>query len=118
MALAIGQNAENIVASYLSKQGYKLIAKNVRYPFGEIDLILLDKDTMVFCEVKYRRHTSYGLPLEAVNSKKQQKILLAAKAYLSSYKSMPWCRFDVVTITGDLLNPIIDHIKDAFMDEY
>jgi putative endonuclease len=119
MALTIGQDAENVVANYLIGQGYKLLAKNVRYGFGELDLVLLDKDILFFCEVKYRKNLSYGEPWEAVDSKKQKKITMAANAYLTSnYKIIPWCRFDVVSLSGDLNNPVIDHIKDAFFDEY
>jgi len=119
MALIIGHSAENVVANLLISQGYKLLAKNVRYVFGELDLVLLDKNTLVFCEVKYRKSLSHGAPWEAVDRKKQKKIAMAANAYLTSnYKIIPCCRFDVVSLSGDLKNPVIYHIKDAFCDEH
>jgi putative endonuclease len=118
MAKSIGAIAENSVAHYLTKRGYQVIGKNVTYPFGELDLVLRHQQTLVFCEVKYRKNQFYGAPFEAVTRAKQKKIILAAKAYLQKHHtSLPACRFDVVSLSGDLSNPVIEHIEDAFWDE-
>jgi putative endonuclease len=118
MTGSIGKKAEDVAAAYLEKYGMVILAKNVMYPFGELDLVALDKKVLVFIEVKYRYSLAFGFPLEAVSRAKQKKIILAAKAYLQKRKcEEPRCRFDVVSLWGDLKNPVIDHIEDAFWVE-
>jgi putative endonuclease len=114
----LGAEAEALAAAYLVKIGYKIIAQNINYRFGELDIIAFDKQTLVFIEVKHRRSQSYGAPYEAVTRSKQHKIILAAQAYLQKYsKNMPVCRFDVVSLVGDLKSPHLEHIRDAFLAE-
>lgn len=112
-----GQFAEEAVATFLAKRRFKILAKNVVFPFGELDLVADDGGTLVFIEVKYRKNSDYGEPYEAVGKSKQRKIILAAKAYLQKFKTEPPCRFDVVSIGGDLKNPVIEHLQDAFWVE-
>lgn len=115
MSIKIGKEAEDVAASYLSEQGLKVVARNIRYRFGEIDIIAFDKKTLVFVEVKHRYDNSLGEPYLAVNKGKQRKIILAAKAYLQKIPGpMPDCRFDVISMVGDLSNPKIEHFTDAF----
>lgn len=72
----------------------------------------------VFVEVKHRRSQAFGEPYEAVTKSKQKKIILAANAYLQKFRNnIPTCRFDVVSLVGDLKNPLIEHISDAFLAE-
>lgn len=119
MAINAGLRAEEAVAAYLDKKGFRVLKRNVRYPFGELDIVAEHERTLVFVEVKYRQKLSYGSPFEAVSLSKQRKIILAAKAYLQEHHaSMPACRFDVVSLSGDLNDPLIDHIADAFWDEH
>lgn len=118
MALIIGKTAEACAAHYLIERGYRVVAQNVRYPFGELDIVAHHKETLVFCEVKYRKTSDYGSPFEAVGRQKQKKIILAAKAYLTqNHKTLPACRFDVIAVEGDLNHPVIEHLEDAFWDE-
>jgi len=118
MAILVGKQAERVAAAFLTNKGYTVVDQNVSYSFGELDLIMWHKEVLVFCEVKYRKDQSFSLALEAVNRSKQRKIILAAHAYLNKYhRVMPACRFDVVAISGDLKNPAIEHIEDAFLDE-
>jgi putative endonuclease len=113
-----GKIAEKLAAKYLEQHGLSIVARNVLFAFGEIDLIALDKKILVFVEVKYRRNLSYGFPYEAVGIKKRKKLIMAAKAFLLRQEtSLPSCRFDVISLTGDLNNPVIEHIIDAFWDE-
>lgn len=106
-----GDIGENIAYSYLVGQGYKIIKTNFKNTIGEIDIIAYDIDTLVFIEVKQRKTATYGLPREAVNKHKQNKIRLVATSYIKKYRlfDMP-CRFDIVEILGGEVNII----KNAF----
>ncbi|MCA9507100.1 MAG: YraN family protein [Myxococcales bacterium] len=112
-----GQDYEIHAARYLEKQGYAVVARNVSYVFGEIDIIAKDKKTLVFVEVKYRKNDSVSAPFEAVTRSKQRKIIKAAQAYLQNLSFMSDCRFDVISMTGSETTFKIEHIKDAFWDE-
>lgn len=94
----VGGHAEKIAADYLKKRGYRILAKNFRVKFGEIDLVALYKGCVCFVEVKSRK--TYATPQEAVSRLKQRKLTRIAQAYLQQYHGsidMP-CRFDVVAI--------------------
>ncbi len=113
MSRRIGFDAEAKAAEYLQNNGYKIIATNVRYKFGEIDIVALQKDILVFVEVKFRSGT-FMSPFEAVGTKKQRRLVLAAQAYIAKMKPEPKCRFDVIALSPGDLGPKIDHITDAF----
>lgn len=100
---SLGAKYEALAADYLIGQGYRIIEKNYRCRSGEIDLVARDKDYLVFVEVKYRADAACGSPLEAVDYRKQQKILRVAKFYLIAHGcgTEVNCRFDVVAIQGD-----------------
>lgn len=115
---AIGQAAENFAAAYLQSQGYTILAQNVSYPFGELDIIARDAETLVFIEVKHRHNVGFSAPYEAVTPAKQRKIIRAAQAWLQKWPDLaPLCRFDVISLVGDLKRPTIEHLTDAFMAE-
>lgn len=107
-----GAKYEELAAQYLVNSGYKIIELNYRIKTGEIDIIASDINTIVFCEVKYRRTNQYGYPEEAVNYIKQSKIRKTASYYLltKKYPENTPVRFDVVSILGNE----IKLIKDAF----
>ncbi len=99
----IGSRYESIAASYLEQQGYQICEQNYRTRTGEIDLIAVEKGTLVFVEVKYRTDLKKGDPFSAVGKKKQIQICKTALIYLMEKKiatSQP-CRFDVVGILGE-----------------
>lgn len=102
-----GREGERLAVEFLKKQGVKIIEKNWKTRFGEIDLIGLDKGCVVFIEVKWRKNSSFGHPLESITPAKIKKIFATAKAYL---KQMGWTdrevRFDVVGIEGENINYI------------
>lgn len=104
----IGSTYEENAAGYLQKQGYRILERNYRNRFGEIDLIAMDGDYLVFVEVKYRSTSGCGLPLEAVDHKKQKKILSVARYYMLThgYPENVNCRFDVVSIMGNEISLI------------
>lgn len=96
-----GQLYENHALDYLKARGLRLVERNYHCRLGEIDLIMLDADMLVFIEVKYRRRSDYGDSVEQVTSRKRQKLRNSARLYLSShprYTNAP-CRFDVVAIS-------------------
>jgi putative endonuclease len=111
-----GKLAEQSALNWLKKQNLSLLHSNYSCRFGEIDLIMLDKDTLVFVEVRLRSHRNYGGAASSVDLKKQQKIITTANHFLMCHSkySLYRCRFDVIafesnTATG---NPI--WYKDAF----
>jgi putative endonuclease len=113
-----GKDAEEVVADWLIKRGYRILAKNVVFPFAELDIVAQIKNTLVFVEVKYRKSVEFGAPYEAVDKRKQRKIILAAEAYMQGQKNDMDSRFDVVSLSGDLKNPQIDHIENAFFESW
>ena len=108
----LGGIGEKSAGKYLRKKGYKIIEKNYTTKIGEVDLIALYGDLLVFIEVKTRSSTAYGNPGDAVDYFKQKKYVLLAKEYLmvkKEYREKP-IRFDVV----EILNGEINHIESAF----
>jgi len=77
---ASGDLGEEIARRYLSRKGYEIVESNYRTRRGELDLISRHKDTLVIVEVKLRRGTAYGTPLEAVTPRKQNAIRLMVPA--------------------------------------
>ena len=112
---ASGDLGEEIARRYLAGKGYELVESNYRTRRGELDLISRHKDTLVIVEVKLRRGTAYGTPLEAVTPRKQKAIRLMAEEYLAErtpdFHSL---RFDVVGVLIRGGRTEITHIQDAF----
>ncbi len=112
-----GTNAEEAAYRFLRKQGYRIVARNYRRRYGEIDLIGWDGEFLAFIEVKYRSGSSRGLPVDAVHYKKQRQICRLAKEYRIRHKLHDVnFRFDVVSIRDALQCPRIELIKGAFRD--
>lgn len=111
-----GDRGERTAARFLRKQGYRILARQVRNSFGEIDLIALDGDVIVFVEVKTRSTLSAGLPVEAVDHRKQQQITRTALAWMKRRRLLDQQgRFDVVAILWQSGNPPqIQHYRNAF----
>jgi putative endonuclease len=114
--LATGHAAETYACEYLQGQGLKLMSKNFRSTRGEIDLIMRDKDTTVFVEVRYRRSTHYGSGADSVDYHKQRKLLATAAFYLQQHPKAAKspCRFDVVSLCLQGDKPQLEWIRDAF----
>lgn len=112
----IGSEYEQVAGKYLEQQGYHILCYNYRCPLGEIDIIAMDSDILVFVEVKYRKNLTKGSPLEAVNSKKQKVISKCANYYITGKRLYGnACRFDVIGIVGkDTEHMEISHIEQAF----
>lgn len=113
--ISLGRWGEEVAESYLRKKGYKILERNYRTPVGEIDLIARDSRDLVFVEVKTRRSNLFGAPQDAVGAAKQRQILRTAQWYLSSRKDDALNpRFDVVAVTQQGGDAIVDHFIDAF----
>jgi len=111
-AKAHGKLAEAMAADYLQLRGLRLLERNYSCRLGEIDLILADGPALVFAEVRLRRNLDYGGAAASITAAKRQRILRAARHYLSGRPERP-CRFDVILL--DALDPSrIEWIKDAF----
>lgn len=112
--MKLGEKGEVLAAKFLNKEGYKIVSQNYRTHVGEIDIIAIDGETLVFIEVKTRESIEYGMPFEAVNRSKRRKISGAALLYLKKLKDIPPCRFDVVSICYKDGHPQFELIRDAF----
>lgn len=108
-----GAGAENTAAEFLKTSGYRIIDRNYRSPYGEIDIIAGDGGCLAFVEVKYRSGMDFGGPAAAVARRKQERIIKTALHYLKARKLLGReARFDVVAIgPGD---HEIELIKNAF----
>jgi putative endonuclease len=100
-ALRAGAGAEETAAELLEAQGMRIIARNFRTRFGEIDLIASDGPSLVFVEVRLRTNDYFGGAADSVDVPKRARIIAAARAYLAKIDPQPPCRFDVVTLDGD-----------------
>jgi len=112
--LSLGQRGERKAARLLRRMGMRIIRRNYKSPPGEVDIIAMDGDTLVFVEVKTRKGTAFGSPLEAVDGRKQKRLTGAALFYLSGLTDPPPARFDVITIVINGWRSEIEHIPDAF----
>lgn len=111
-AQAGGKLAEALAADHLQRRGLRLIERNYRCRLGEIDLILADGPVLVFVEVRLRRNPGYGGAAASITAAKRQRILRAARHYLSGKAELP-CRFDAVLLDA-LAADHVEWIKNAF----
>jgi putative endonuclease len=111
----MGRAGEEVARRFLCGRGYRILERNYRCRFGEIDLIARDGGTLVFIEVKTRRSPAFGGPAAAVTAQKQRHLIKASQLFLAQrgWAEEP-CRFDVVTVVMDTAQPRVELIKDAF----
>jgi putative endonuclease len=112
---ALGTRGEALAARHLEKRGLRIVERNVRCRFGEIDLVATDGPTVVFVEVKGRAGAGYGPPEEKVTPPKQRRLVLLARWYLQQrgWLARP-ARFDVVAVTWEGRAAVVRHIPQAF----
>lgn len=115
----LGKVGERLALSFLKKQGCRILKTNYRTCFGEIDIIVKDKDIHCFIEVKSRNSHRFGLPQEAVSVLKQRRMNKCALVYLKENNLLDKkARFDVISILDPLGKvPQINFIKNAFEAE-
>jgi putative endonuclease len=114
---ALGNRGEEIAASFLRKQGYKVLKRNYSVPTGEIDIIARDGGTLVFVEVKTRTGDRFGAPAEAVGARKRRRMRSAALHYMAGLKNEPPARFDIVSVLLGGGREDVQHMADAFETE-
>jgi len=115
----LGRVGERLALEHLERLGYRLIARNHRTRFGELDLIVCDDATIVFVEVKARRDGAVAGALESVPPRKQRQVRGMAAAWLVEATDRPRSRdlrFDVVAVTVDRDGTLVrlDHLEAAF----
>lgn len=105
-----GKKGEEIALHFLLKKNYQLVQQNYVVRGGEIDIIMLDGDVLVFVEVKLRTTQRFGSAMESISEQKCRRLRQAANKYLFVSEWMGPCRFDIVTIQ----NGVIEHLINAF----
>lgn len=106
-----GDSGEEIACKYLRKKRYKILERNYKNPIGEIDIVTKHRGMIVFVEVKTRTSDYFGLPREAVDVYKQDKIRRVALGYLKHHRALEsLIRFDVI----EILDGEVTHIENAF----
>lgn len=116
----VGHAGEAAALTYLREQGLRILAKDWRSRVGQIDIVAEDGETLVLVEVKTRRGTGFGLPEEAVDSRKRQKLRVLMETYRAATKRQKQpCRIDVLglILDGDLRVTRCEHIRNAVGEE-
>lgn len=106
----LGRKGEKAALEYLKKSGYKIIKHNYVNPFGEVDVIASKDGVVAFIEVKTRLSDLYGIPSEAVDKKRKQRYIQAAKYFFNGCEMNCTVRFDIIEIYRGNIN----HIENAF----
>ena len=107
-----GDDAEALAAAFLEERGLKIVARNYRCKFGEIDLVARSGATLVFVEVRARTSDAFGGAAGSITPAKRRRLLAAARHYLARHGADSPCRFDAVLLNGSA--PRIEWITDAF----
>jgi putative endonuclease len=106
----LGKRGECLARQYLSAKGWKILTSNYRYKRGELDIVGLDGEVLVFVEVKYRSTIKYGYPESFVDYAKEQMLLATAQQYVFEQDWHGLIRFDVIAIVG---NAVPEHFQDV-----
>jgi len=114
----LGRLGERLAGEHLERLGYRVLARNHHTRLGELDLVLTDGETLVFCEVKTRRLGS-GEPWESLHGAKRSQVRRMAAAWLAEVSDRPWyaeLRFDAVGVLVDGRDGLVrlDHLQAAF----
>jgi putative endonuclease len=113
----LGKAGEREAARYLKRRGFLIVAQGDRARLGEIDIVAVERRTIVFVEVKTRSSHDAGHPADAIDRTKQRRLTRAARGYLKRHdlEENP-ARFDVVAITWPDVKkrPVIEHFRNAF----
>jgi putative endonuclease len=112
----VGKSGEDLASAALERRGYAILERRYRTRGGEIDIVAMDGEVLVFVEVKTRYSSRFGSPAEAITRQKRRQIVSMAADYLARRRPVATgCRFDVVTVTlGALGGPAVEVIPRAF----
>lgn len=111
----LGKRGEDIAASYLRRQGYRIVFQNFKARYGELDIVALDKNILVFVEVKTRIGTQYGTPEEAITPRKIRELVKTAQYFTLTHPTLPEeQRMDVIAIEMNDREEMVrlNHIKN------
>lgn len=109
-----GKLAESLAQHLLESNNLKLLEKNYHCRYGEVDLVMQDKSTLVFVEVRFRKSERFGGAVASIDTKKQNKLRITAQHYMQKNNSKLNARFDVVTLSSLTDMNKINWIKYAF----
>ena len=109
----LGKTGEDRACRYLRWRGWKILERNYKNPFGEVDIIAEKRGVLAFIEVKTRLNDKFGAPSEAVNGQRQRRYVQAAKYYFYGKSIDCTVRFDIIEVFKGKLN----HIENAFCDK-
>lgn len=110
---AFGQEAEERAAAFLARHGYRILERNLRTRLGEVDIVAMDGDTLVFVEVRSRRDASAVHPAATVTRRKQRQVVRVAMLYCQKHEVRDtMIRFDVVAVLGE--RGPLELIRNAF----
>lgn len=109
-----GKLAEALAQKLLESSNLRLLQKNYHCRYGEIDLVMQDKNTLVFVEVRFRNSERFGGALESIDTKKQNKLRITAQHYMQKHNNKLNARFDVVILSSLSDQNKINWIKYAF----
>lgn len=112
----LGKEAENLVAEYLLKNGYKILVRNFRFKKNEIDIIAEKDNKIIVVEVKARSTDFFILPQEVVTKGKIRSIVSVADHFMEEFNKNQEVRFDIISVLPDKnkVLQITEHIEDAF----
>jgi len=115
---SVGRRGEDVAADFLRQQGCLVIDRNLRTPYGEMDIIARQGDEIIICEVKARSGNKYGYPETAVNKAKYENIVQSAQYYLTGRGLKDFWRVDIVSVEFSLnAEPKITWFKNVTMDQ-
>ena len=112
----LGNTGESIATSYLQRKGYRIIERNFKARYGEIDIICIYQNTLVFVEVKTRIGQEFGLPEESVTPRKLREVVKTAQYYLAAHTGLPEnLRIDVIGIELNNCEDVVyfNHIENV-----
>ena len=109
-----GRLAELKIEAFLKEKNCRIVLKNFRVGRSEIDLIFQEGIYLVFGEVKFRSNSNYGSAQSSLSEAQESRIMEAANSYLEENTWKGRIRFDLFCLSGEIENPQIEHIKDAF----
>ncbi|HSZ24213.1 MAG TPA: YraN family protein [Cytophagaceae bacterium] len=107
----LGKEGERKAIEYLTRKGWVILAQNYRYKRGELDIIGLENEVLVFVEVKYRKSNRFGFPEDFVDDHKVKMIRTTATNYIEEKNWLKDIRFDIISITD---REELKHFRDAF----
>jgi putative endonuclease len=115
----LGRHGERLAAEHLARLGYAIVERNYRTRWGELDIVAFDGTTLAFCEVKTRRLSASGGPLEGLRTPQRQRLRKMAGAWMIERTDRPYSeliRFDAIGITIDATGELVslEHLEGAF----